>query len=106
MSEPGFDEDDDDEVFHPHNPIQQQHKRAVELSGVSLKDAFAIDEGRNIGRFIPDYVLTSLCEEFYKKVYASDEDSKGKNPEWFRKLFQNKTIEESTHDLSEYLIQR
>ena len=99
--------DENDELNEEKlNPIQKMQKRAVHLSGVPLKRAFAIDEGRNIGKQLPDYVITTLCETFYKKVYASDAESNGKNPAWFRDLFSNKTYEESIHDLSEFLTQR
>lgn len=89
-----------------HNPIQQLQMMTVALSGVSLARAFAIDEGKAIGKILPDYVITALCEAFYRRVYMSEEESKGENPAWFKDLFKNKTLEEGIQDLSEYLMQR
>ena len=89
-----------------HNPIQQLQMMSVELSGVSLTKAFAIDEGKSIGKALPDYIITTLCETFYKRVYMSEAESNGENPCWFKDLFSNKTMEESVQDLSEYLMQR
>ena len=92
----------DDKRTIIHNPIQQLQLMAVELSGVSIERAYRIDEGKAIGKKLPDYVITNLCEEFYRKVYALDD----RNPKWFRELFSNKTLEESVQDFSEYLMGR
>jgi hypothetical protein len=100
------DEFDEDKRTVIHNPIQRLQMMAVELSGVSIEKAFAIDEGKAIGNILPDYVLTTLCEIFYKRVYMSEEESKGENPAWFRAFFEHKTYEESIQDLGEYLMQR
>lgn len=83
------------------DPIQQLQYLACEAASVSLDEAFAIDT-INIGKALPDYLLTQLCETFYHKIY----DDVSPHTEWFRDYFCNKTCEESTQDLSEYLSQR
>ena len=58
------------------NPIQLLQQKALELSGLTYNQAFAIDES-DIGEKLGDFYITLLVEKFYGKVY-SDKD------EWFR----------------------
>ena len=83
------------------DPIQQLQYLASEASSVSLEEAFAIDTV-NIGKALPEYLITQLCETFYHKIY----DDINPHTEWFRDYFCHKTCEESVQDLSEYLLQR
>lgn len=58
------------------NPIQLLQQKALELSGLTYDQAFAIDES-DIGEKLGDFFITLLVEKFYGKVY-NDKD------EWFR----------------------
>ena len=58
------------------NPIQLLQQKALELSGLTYDQAFAIDES-DIGEKLGEFYITLLVEKFYGKVY-NDKD------EWFR----------------------
>jgi hypothetical protein len=58
------------------NPIHLLQQKALELSGLTYDQAFAIDES-DIGEKLGEFYITLLVEKFYGKVY-SDKD------EWFR----------------------
>lgn len=57
-----------------HDPIQQLNFLAAEMSGVTIEEAYAID-GMNLGKKIPDYVLTQLCDTFYHKIYDDTDEA-------------------------------
>lgn len=64
-----------------HDPIQQLQFLAAEMSGVTIEDAYAID-GVNLGKKLPDYVITQLCDTFYHKIY---DDERPEN-DWYAAL--------------------
>eukprot|EP01036_Dinobryon_divergens_P024551 gene24551-33014_t len=79
------------------NPIHLLQQKALELSGLTYDQAFAIDES-DIGEKLGEFYITLLVEKFYGKVY-SDKD------EWFRSLFLSPK-EENSQNLGDFLIQR
>ena len=58
------------------HPVFALENEAIELANLSRERAFAIDQV-NIGNELGEYIVTTLMEEFYKRVYADPDD-------WFR----------------------
>mmetsp|Transcript_19952 Transcript_19952/g.33385 ORF Transcript_19952/g.33385 Transcript_19952/m.33385 type:complete len:236 (+) Transcript_19952:459-1166(+) len=78
-------------------PIQKLQKQALELSGLSAKRAFAIDDG-NLGEKFGEYVLSLLMESFCTKIYGDKE-------EWFRDMFYQPQ-QDMQQNLADYILQR
>lgn len=83
-----------EDLFHPIHTLQQ---RAIDLSGIDLETANAIDD-INIGNIIGEYNMLQLYEKFYKRC-TEDPDA------WFSDLFIEAGDEYASNN-SEFLLQR
>ncbi|KAG5048533.1 hypothetical protein AAZX31_04G076900 [Glycine max] len=78
--------------------MQSLQQKASEWSGVSIADAFAIDEA-NLFHKLGLQTLVNLSTNFYNRVYDDDQ-------EWFRSIFANSDKQNAIQNQIEFLVQR
>ncbi|KAI5669358.1 hypothetical protein M9H77_19211 [Catharanthus roseus] len=78
--------------------MQSLQQKASEWSGVSMDDAFAIDD-ENIYEKLGLQTFIDLSTNFYTRVYDDEE-------EWFRSIFANSKKEDAIQNQYEFFVQR
>jgi len=79
--------------------MQQLQDKAAEKSGISLQDAFSIDEV-NIYQKIGHGAFVKLSTEFYNRVFKDEKEP------WFKEIFIGSSKEEAIQNQYEFFIQR
>ncbi|NP_001236161.1 Two-on-two hemoglobin-3-like [Glycine max] len=78
--------------------MQSLQQKASEWSGVSIDDAFGIDD-TNLFRKLGLQTFINLSTNFYNRVYDDEE-------EWFRSIFANSEKENAIQNQYEFFVQR
>ncbi|KAG4963111.1 hypothetical protein AAZX31_14G126700 [Glycine max] len=78
--------------------MQSLQQKASEWSGVSIDDAFGIDD-TNLFQKLGLQTFINLSTNFYNRVYDDEE-------EWFRSIFANSEKENAIQNQYEFFVQR